>query len=83
VNVARLYLWLSVDKRSAWYSVVPLEADPEVAVKAWRVKKIGGDSYDVFVCPRGYMACTCGNAVYKANGHCKHARALKALGLMG
>ena len=66
------------------YKVRPLSADFG-GIKAFRLTKADGSFHDVSQDVYG-VACTCGDAVWRREGidprGCKHARSLKALGLL-
>jgi hypothetical protein len=59
------------------YAIIPLDPDPQVARKAFRLKKETGDRqvYDVRVSERG-AECDCPGFLYRHR--CKHTRMLQA-----
>jgi hypothetical protein len=68
------------------YHVVPLRPHPEVAAKAFRFRKQGGDRavYDVRVAEHG-PECDCPGFTHwhpKRGTLCKHVRTLKAAGMI-
>ena len=65
------------------YNVVPLRPDPEVAVKAYRLRKQTGgqEVYDVRIDPQGYGHCEC-LGFLRWNKPCKHLRTLHAAGMI-
>jgi hypothetical protein len=80
-NVCRLTLWVN----GTSYQVLPLQPSPDVAQKAYRLQKPGGQAYDVAVTPHGRQ-CSCPDFIYRrewkdARG-CKHCRALAACGMI-
>ena len=80
-NIACLYLELATGKKKAFYLLAPLEADPRVALKAWRLWRASDRVfYDVSINDKGWIECTCQDATYRQR-MCKHAKALQALGL--
>jgi len=64
------------------YAVFPLQPDPEVASKAYRLKKVGGDGavYDVSQ-DRFGPQCEC-LGFLRWNRPCKHIRTLQAAGML-
>jgi hypothetical protein len=63
------------------YRVYPLQADPSVAVKAFRFKKLtDGATYDIRHDPAGFIECDCKG--FQRWRHCKHCQTLTALGLL-
>ena len=79
--MSRLFLEIPAKRGAKLYLVTLLDPDPRVAVKAWRLTQEGGKSYDVSVCKRGWLSCTCADAVYRTKT-CKHAQALQEMGLL-
>jgi hypothetical protein len=66
------------------YRVTPLDADPKVAVKAYRFQKLGHDgrpqvTYDVRLSPEGRAECEC--LGHLKHGRCKHVMTLRAAGM--
>lgn len=80
-SVARVFLELTIGKRVTLYRLVPLDPDPRVATRAWRLFRPSGKSYDVAICDRGWITCTCPDASYRQHD-CKHIRAIRAHGLL-
>ena len=68
------------------YWVIPLRGThPEVAVKAYRLKKRDAQgnvvaSYDVHLTPEGYIECDCQG--HLRHGHCRHQETLQAAGML-
>jgi hypothetical protein len=64
------------------YAVMPLRGvHPEVAVKAYRLNKNGGEEvYDVHLTPEGVAQCDCKGC--QRWGHCKHLEMLVAMGCL-
>ena len=64
------------------YSVTPLPADPGVAVKAYRLKKLAGDGavYDVYLDQYG-PHCEC-LGFLRWQRPCKHIRTLHVAGML-
>ncbi len=84
MNTAEVFLRLTVGKRSTLYRLIPLNPDPRVATRAWRVIRPGTGGkkwYDVGIDTNGYETCTCPDAVYRSR-RCKHLAAIRALGLL-
>lgn len=89
MNTAKLILILRTGKTETWYTLAPIDAHPDAATRAWRLRKIGGERgsgpecYDVAIMKQGWVTCSCPSWLYKqrADG-CKHCRALKAMGLL-
>ena len=70
----------------AWYSVVPLEPDPAVARKAYRMAKLGPKGertaeYDVSISADGHPNCEC-RGWLRWNKPCRHLRTLAAAGMI-
>jgi hypothetical protein len=63
------------------YVVTRLEADPDVAARAFRLQKPDGDSYDVRQTKRGWCECEC-KGFLRWSKPCKHIRALQAAGFL-
>jgi hypothetical protein len=81
-HTATLFLRLETGKKTALYALVPLDPDPDVATRAWRLWTQDRKSfYDVAVCPKGYLSCSCADHVYRAR-ECKHLQALRTLELI-
>lgn len=73
-------LFLQLD--GTLYKLTPIEPDPDVAVKAWRLTT-GDHVYDVKVDKRGWVTCDCGDACKNDNEKaCKHIKAAKEVGLL-
>jgi hypothetical protein len=68
--------------RDTDYAVVPLDPDPAVASKAYRLHKLvpGGASYDVYLDKHG-PHCEC-LGFLRWNKPCKHIRTLQAAGMI-
>ena len=82
---AQLYLKIPAKKKDTFhfYSVVPLKTDASVAVRAWRLRKAGQKRvYDISVDAKGWVTCSCADSTFRTHGRCKHASALKELGLL-
>lgn len=68
------------------YSVIPLRgAHPEVALKAFRMKKRDAQGnvvacYDVHLTPEGHIECECPG--HLRHGHCRHQETLQAAGML-
>ena len=76
-------LFLSIHRNI--YRVHPLECDPGIAVRAFRLNKPDGTLYDVAQTRYGPQ-CDCPDFVYRRDGldpsGCKHVKALIAQGLI-
>jgi hypothetical protein len=75
---------LTVVIRGVAYSARPIRADLPEIIKAWRIRKSGGETYDVADTTAG-PSCTCADHEFRHQGNgtsCKHGRALRALGLL-
>ena len=48
----------------------------------WVLKKLSDGSHRSVARVNGFMACTCEDSLYRGS-HCKHMRALQAVGLVG
>jgi hypothetical protein len=86
-GTVRLFIEINVKGKRQLYQVTPILADARVAPKAWRLitDRKGEANYDVAIVtgPKGvYCDCTCPDGTYRNQGHCKHIRALKAVGLL-
>ena len=83
-DTARIFIELRIGKRVTLYRLMPLDPDPRVATKAWRLWRPGKNRklfYDVAISPEGWLTCTCPDAVYRSRD-CKHIRAIRAMGLL-
>lgn len=80
-HVARLTL--SID--GVDYRLRRIDAHPEAARKAWRLRKADGTTYHVAVMDHG-IECECPDFVFRREGidpeGCKHCKALVAVGLL-
>lgn len=66
------------------YALTPLSPHPSVARRAWRLRKRGGQAYDVALTEFG-LECTCADFLWrreKLGELCKHCKALRALNLI-
>jgi hypothetical protein len=66
------------------YHVLPLAADPAVALKAYRFTRRDGRGkpvsvYDLRLTPEGHAECECKG--FLRWGHCKHLKTLRAAGM--
>lgn len=81
-GVAKLFLEINGDR----YTVIPIEADPEVAMVAWRLTSMAGKVYDVRRDEHGFPSCDCYDFLYRRENRdpkgCKHVAALVATKLM-
>jgi len=68
------------------YDVRPIPSDAFAALKAFRLKKLDGTTYDVSQAVHG-LECDCPDFVFHRDGldpaGCKHVKALVACGLLG
>lgn len=76
---------LTLAIRGESYSVRPVRPETVDMVRAWRIRKADGTTYDLADTADG-ATCTCGDFVYRHQGNdqlgCKHVRAARALGLL-
>ena len=66
------------------YELQRLAPDPEIAKKAWRLRKVGGkrEVYDVPLSEFGWN-CDCAAATLRPErGECKHLAAMRAVGIV-
>ena len=79
-----LRLFLQINR--TFYEVYPLDCDPIVAEKAFRLNKPDGTLYDVAQTRYGPQ-CDCPDFIFRRDGldpaGCKHVKALVAEGLIG
>ena len=78
---SHLYLMI----RRTLYAVSPLDCDPSIAAKAFRLNKPDGTLYDVAQTHHGHR-CDCPDFVFRRDGldpsGCKHVKALIHQGLL-
>lgn len=76
-------LSLSID--GSPYDVRPIDADPSVSPRAFRLTKPDGTRYDLAQTPYG-PTCDCPDFIFRRDGidpnGCKHVRALVSCGLI-
>lgn len=79
----RCRLTLSIN--GTLYLVRPIQADPSVALKAFRLRKTDATTYDVADTIHGPV-CDCPDFIFHRDGidsgACKHVRSLVACGLL-
>jgi hypothetical protein len=69
-----------------WYAVVPLQPDPAVARRAYRMTKLGPNKettaeYDVAISAEGHPSCEC-KGFLRWHKPCRHLRTLAAAGMI-
>ena len=64
-GTARVFLELRIGKRVNIYRLMPLNPDPSVATKAWRLFKSASKFYDVAINSKGWITCTCADATFR------------------
>lgn len=74
-----LQLTLEIGKSS--YCITRLEAHPDVAAAAFRLRKADGETYDVRQSPAGWCDCEC-KGFLRWGKPCKHIKALETAGLV-
>ncbi len=78
------HLYLMIQR--TLYAVSPLECDPSIAAKAFRLNKPDGTLYDVAQTPHGHR-CDCPDFIFRRDGRdpdgCLHIRAMRAVGILG
>lgn len=76
---------LTVTIRGESYSARPIHSVLPEVIRAWRLRKADGTTYDVADTIDG-ATCDCADQVFRHEGNdatgCKHIRALRALGLI-
>jgi hypothetical protein len=76
---------LTVTIRGESYTVRPIRPGTSDVVRAWRLRKADGTTYDVAETIHG-ASCECGDQTFRHEGQdqlgCKHIRSLRALGLI-
>jgi hypothetical protein len=67
------------------YGLRRIPADPSIALRAWRLRKADGTTYNIAVTPHG-PECDCPDFAFHRDGidpdGCKHINALNAVGLL-
>lgn len=79
-----LILRIGKGKKKTYYQVKILIPDRSIAVRAWRLTKPNGTSYDVMMNERHGMSCTCADFIWKRQNSpepCKHCIAITEVGL--
>ena len=83
IGLRSSHLYLKI--RQTLYAVSPLECDPSIAAKAFRLNKPDGTLYDVAQTVHGHR-CDCPDFVFRRDGldpsGCKHVKALISQGLL-
>ncbi len=68
---------------SVRYVVAPIPADPDVAVKAFSLRKEDGTVYHLRLTPEGFTDCDCPHGTFRPNSFpCRHAKMLRAAGMI-
>ncbi len=84
--ISVLYLGIPSDSGPEVYEVSPLDPHPDVALQAWRLRKVeGGAVYDLRLTD-GYWLCDCEDFIARKADVgllCKHLTAMADRGLLG